>query len=56
MTLWAAHSKATKALKCRYDKIRIILEQFAEKFQLDETSKARQEPRGILSKFNTLEN
>jgi len=37
-----------------YDKIMMILEQFAEK--LDEPSKARQGARGILSKLNSLEN
>ena len=30
----------------------MVLEQFTE--NLDETAKARQEARGILSKFNTL--
>ena len=32
----------------------MVLEQFTE--NLDETAKARQEARGILSKLNTLEN
>ena len=32
----------------------MVLEQFTE--NLDETAKARQEARGILSKMNTLEN
>ena len=51
---WAAHSNASKALKCRYEKIRMVLEQFTE--NLDETAKAQQEAKGILSKLNTLEN
>ena len=48
-TRWAAHSDASKAFNCGYEKIRIVLEQFTE--NLDETDKARQEARGILSKF-----
>ena len=46
-TRWAAHSDASKALNCGYEKIRMVLEQFTE--NLDETAKARQEARGILS-------
>ena len=53
-TRWATHFDASKALNCGYEKIRIVLEQFTE--NLDETAKARQEARGIISKFNTLEN
>ena len=53
-TRWAAHSDASKALNCGYEKIKMVLEQFTE--NLDETAKARQEARGILSKLNTLEN
>ena len=53
-TRWDAHSDTLKALNCGYEKIRMVLEQFTE--NLDETAKARQEARGILSKLNTLEN
>ena len=53
-TRWAAHSDVSKALNCRYEKIKMVLEQFTE--NLDETAKARQEARGVLSKLNTLEN
>ena len=53
-TRWAAHSDASKALNCGYEKIWIVLEQFTE--NQDETAKAQQEARGILSKLNTLEN
>ena len=53
-TRWTAHSNASKALKCGYEKIRMVLEQFTE--NLDETPKTRQEARCILSKLNTLEN
>ena len=52
-TRWAAHSDASKALNCGYEKIRMVLERFTE--NLDETAKARQEARGILSKLNNLE-
>ena len=47
-------SDASKAFNCGYEKIRMVVEQFTE--NLDETAKARQEARGILSKLNTLEN
>ena len=39
-TRWDAHSDASKALNCGYEKIRMVLEQFME--NLDETAKARQ--------------
>ena len=52
-TIWASHSDASKALNCGYEKIRMVLELFTE--NMDETAKARQEARGILSKLNTLE-
>ena len=35
-TRWAAHSDASKALNCGYEKIKMVLEQFTE---LDETAK-----------------
>ena len=44
-TRWAAHSDASKALNCGYEKIRMVLEQFTE--NLEETAKARQEAGGI---------
>ena len=50
----AAHSDTSKVLNCGYEKVRMVLEQFTE--NLDETAKARQEARDILSKLNTLEN
>ena len=53
-TRWAVHSDASKVLSCGYEKIRMVLEQFTE--NLDETAKARQEERSILSKMNTLKN
>ena len=53
-TMWAAHSDASKALNCGYEKIRMGLKLFTE--NLDETAKAQQEVRGVLSKWNTLEN
>ena len=37
-TRWAAHSDASKALNCGYEKMKIVLEQFTE--NLDETTKA----------------
>ena len=37
-TRWAAHSDASKALNCIYEKIRMVLEQFTEK--MDEAGKA----------------
>ena len=53
-TRWTTHSDASKVLNYGYKKIRMVLEQFIE--NLDETAKARQEARDILSKLNTLEN